>query len=104
MRYRSSITASLHSKAKLERISDLIAPLTSPIDSLPNLLLKASPPSVHSPPSAQADPKPARKLAPPSKPEGPISVGGAANDLIPWHGRTSIISRVLSPSPALHAW
>lgn len=69
---------------------------------LPNLLLTASPPSVPSPPSAQADPKPARKLAPPSKPQGPISVGGAATGLIRGHGRTSIISRVLSPSPALH--
>lgn len=68
-----SITAQ---QADLKRISDQIAALTSRIDSLPNLVLTASRPSVPSPPSAQADPKPARKLAPPPKPQGPISVGG----------------------------
>lgn len=69
-----SITAQ---EADLKRISDQIAALTSRIDSLPNLVLTASRPSVPSPPSAQADPKPVRKLAPPSKPQGPTSVGGA---------------------------
>lgn len=69
-----SITAQ---QAELKRISDQIAALTSRINSLPNLVLTGLPSSVPSPPSAQADPTPARKLAPPSKSQGPISVGGA---------------------------
>ncbi|OAF19193.1 hypothetical protein [Bradyrhizobium neotropicale] len=64
-------------QAELQRISDQIAALSSRIESLQNSAAPASLPPAPPPPPAQAVSKPAKRLVQPSKPEGPVSIGGA---------------------------
>ncbi|MBB4373056.1 putative coiled-coil protein SlyX [Bradyrhizobium sp. cir1] len=73
-------------QAELKRISDQIAALTQRIEELQNPALVASPPAASppaaSPPAASPPPvrttsKPAKRDVRPSKPQGPVSVGGA---------------------------
>ncbi|WOH52222.1 MULTISPECIES: hypothetical protein [Bradyrhizobium] len=69
-----SISAQL---ADLTRISDQIAALTLRIDSLQNPAPTASPPHVPRPTPGHAVSEPAKTLVRSSKPQGPVSVGGA---------------------------
>ncbi|MFB9263022.1 hypothetical protein ACFFWD_07520 [Bradyrhizobium erythrophlei] len=64
-------------RADLRRISDQITALTLRIDSLQNPTPSASSSPVSSSPPAQAVSNPAKKLMRPSRPQGPVSVGGA---------------------------
>ncbi|WP_027556133.1 hypothetical protein [Bradyrhizobium sp. Cp5.3] len=64
-------------QAELQRISDQIAALSSRIESLQNTAAPASLPPAPPPPPAQAVSKPTKRLVQPSKPEGPVSIGGA---------------------------
>ncbi|SCB54843.1 hypothetical protein GA0061098_103120 [Bradyrhizobium shewense] len=63
-------------QAELKRISDQIAALTQRIEELQNPALVASPP-IASPPPVRTTSKPAKRDVRPSKPQGPVSVGGA---------------------------
>ncbi|AND87660.1 MULTISPECIES: hypothetical protein [Bradyrhizobium] len=71
-------------QADLKRMTDQIEALTAKIESLQSSLAAASAPPVSSPPAAQSASKLAKRAVQPSKPEGPISVGGAP--LIPEPG------------------
>ncbi|ANW05890.1 hypothetical protein LMTR13_26970 [Bradyrhizobium icense] len=69
-----SISAQL---ADLTRMSDQIAALTLRIDSLQNPAPTASPPHVPRPTPGHAVSEPTKTLVRSSKPQGPVSVGGA---------------------------
>ncbi|WP_456682924.1 hypothetical protein [Bradyrhizobium sp. USDA 3311] len=68
----------------LKRMADQIEALTAKIESLQKLPVPAPTPPVPSPPAAHSALKPAKRVVQPSKPEGPISIGGAP--LIPERG------------------
>ncbi|UQR61196.1 hypothetical protein LRP30_30095 [Bradyrhizobium sp. C-145] len=71
-------------QADLKRMADQIEALTAKIESLQNIPVPASVLSAPSPPAAHPTLRPAKRVVQPSKPEGPISVGGAP--LIPEPG------------------
>lgn len=64
-------------QADLKRISDQIAALTQRIEKLQNPAPVASPAPAASPPPVRTTSKPAKRDVRPSKPQGPVSVGGA---------------------------
>ncbi|WP_164935094.1 hypothetical protein [Bradyrhizobium zhanjiangense] len=64
-------------QAELKRISDQIAALTQRIEELQNPAPVASPAPAASSPPVRTTSKPAKRDVRPSKPQGPVSVGGA---------------------------
>ncbi|MGY3146237.1 putative coiled-coil protein SlyX [Bradyrhizobium sp. USDA 3397] len=64
-------------QADLQRMLDQIAVLTSRIDALQSPATAAPPPADPRPPAAHAASKAITRASRPSKPEGPVSVGGA---------------------------
>lgn len=63
--------------ADLKRMVDQIEALTEKFESLQNIPAPTSVPPAPSPPAAHPVLRPAKRMVQPSKPEGPISVGGA---------------------------
>jgi uncharacterized coiled-coil protein SlyX len=64
-------------QAELKRISDQITALTQRFEELHNPALVASPAPAASFPPVRTTSKPAKRDVRPSKPQGPVSVGGA---------------------------
>ncbi|WP_027577685.1 hypothetical protein [Bradyrhizobium sp. WSM1743] len=64
-------------QAELKRILDQIATLTQRIEELQNAAPVASPAPAASSPPVRTTSKPAKRDVRPSKPQGPVSVGGA---------------------------
>ncbi|OPY95224.1 hypothetical protein A5906_09605 [Bradyrhizobium sacchari] len=61
----------------LKRLADQIEALTSKIESLQNPAVAAPVTPAPSPPPAHLVSRPAKRVVQPSRPEGPVSVGGA---------------------------